>query len=237
MWLLLASLAVAQIQPAADVAQGQRWYNMHCAACHGLGGDGGRGANLATPKLRHAADDPALFDVISRGIPGTEMPRSLLTPEQVRQVAAYVRSLGRVVESPAQGDARRGEQIFLGKGNCRNCHTIRGYGGSIGPDLTDIGARSSPGYLRRSLTEPNADVPAGFRRIRAAGRDGRRVEGIRVNEDTFSIQIRDLSGRVHSLWKADLTQLEKDRQSLMPGYQTLSTAELDDLAAYLISLQ
>ncbi len=61
---------------------------------------------------------------------------------------------------------------------------------------------------------------------------------MRVNEDDFTLQLRDDAGRFHSLDKRDLKSLEKRRQmSLMPGYaDALSEAELDDLVAYLASL-
>jgi len=60
-----------------------------------------------------------------------------------------------------------------------------------------------------------------------------------VNEDTFSIQVRDLSGQVHSYWKRDLAELQKDRgKSPMPGYRgKLQPADIDDLVAYMSSLE
>jgi mono/diheme cytochrome c family protein len=65
------------------------------------------------------------------------------------------------------------------------------------------------------------------------------VRGIRVNEDTFSIQVRDQAGKFYSLRKADLELLEKQTgKSLMPSFSTrLTQAELTDLVAYLASLQ
>src|SRR5262245_56752220 len=57
-----------------DQARGKRLFEAHCARCHGIEGGGGTGANLRRPKLRHAADDESLFDLIRSGIPGTGMP-------------------------------------------------------------------------------------------------------------------------------------------------------------------
>ena len=56
-----------------------------------------------------------------------------------------------------------------------------------------------------------------------------------MNEDSFSIQIRDLSGRFYSFRKADLKELKKLRgKTPMPSYERgLTTEELDDLVAYL----
>ena len=79
-----------------DTEQGKRLYESLCGSCHGPQGNGGRGANLAQPRLRRATDDRALASIIRRGIRGTEMPGSPLTPSQVSNVAAYVKTLGRV---------------------------------------------------------------------------------------------------------------------------------------------
>ena len=228
--MLAADAGLAQ----SDPAEGERLYTHHCAHCHGLRGDGGRGASLARPRLRHAPYEPALIGVITRGIPGTEMPRTALSPRQVRLVAAYVRTLGRAaLDTPPPGDPVRGQRLYETKGNCGPCH------GAAGPDLTAIGARSSPAYLRASLVDPEAEVPPGFLQVRIAARDGRRITGVRVNEDTFSIQVRDLAGGVQSFWKSELAELHKDwGRSPMPSYRAVFTsAEIDDLVAYLVSLQ
>jgi putative heme-binding domain-containing protein len=221
-----------------DVARGAKLFQAQCAYCHGPGGDGGRGANLARPKLRHAPDDKSLFRVINSGIPDTGMPGNAMSAQEVWQVVGFVRSLGRVTHKPLPGNTSRGERIYAAQG-CANCHTIAGHGGPVGPDLSDIGARSSATYLNKALTEPEADVPNGFLQVRAVTRDGGLVTGVRVNEDAFSIQIRELNGRFYSFWKDELKELFKDwGKSPMPSYRnSLSQSQLDDLIAYLVSLE
>jgi putative heme-binding domain-containing protein len=185
----------------------------------------------------HAAQ--ALLEVIEHGIPGTEMPGHWFTPHEVSQVAAFVESLGRVAPQKIAGDPTRGERLYATKGGCSHCHTMNGRGGALGPDLTDIGARRSPSYLRESLVEPEAAVPDGFLQVELLTRDGRRIKGVRLNEDTFSIQIHDLAGNFHSFFRSELQQLNKQPgKSPMPSYQDTFTArELDDLVSYLDSLR
>jgi cytochrome c oxidase cbb3-type subunit 3 len=235
--LLAGAVAWGQTTPD-DLVQGQRLFGSQCAYCHGPRGDGGRGANLAVPRLRHASDDAALVQVISRGIPGTGMPASALSARQTRQVAAFVRTLGRVETQALSGDAARGRLVYEGKGACGRCHTMAGRGGGLGPDLSDAGARSSPQYLREALLDPEKEVPSGFLQVRVVTADGRRITGVRVNEDTFSLQLRDLSDQVQSFWKRELTEIHKDQgKSPMPAYRTvLEPAEVEDLVAYLASL-
>ena len=223
-----------------DIKRGEQLFMGQCAGCHGPKGEGGRGAVLAQPRLRHAADDESLFLVIRDGIKGTEMPAGYaLTTRETWQAAAYVRSLGRLAPEAVPGDATRGREIYRAKGNCSRCHIVNGEGGSLGPELTEIGARRSAGHLRAAVLDPETTLPEGFLQLRLVTRDGRRITGVRLNEDTFTIQVRDLGGRPYSFVKDDLKDLQKDiGKSPMPGFRgVLSATETDDLVAYLVSLR
>jgi putative heme-binding domain-containing protein len=243
--LLLLAFAWATAQPTAppkpnNLAQGKKLYNNQCALCHGIEGTGGRGPALNQPKLQRAVTEAELIKVISGGIPDTEMPEFwMMTEKEVRQVAAYVRSLGRVQQVKLRGDAARGKTIYETKGNCNACHVVRGEGGISGPELTEIGLRRSAAYLREALLTPNATLPDGFLLVTVTTADGQRVRGLRVNEDSFSIQLRDVSQQHHSFRKAELKELKKEfGVSTMPSYQDVFTAaELDDLIAYLAGLR
>jgi putative heme-binding domain-containing protein len=250
--LLLAGFALAcrllpgqeseLVQPKAtpeDRAEGQRIFGTQCSYCHGPKGEGGQGAVLALPQLSHAPDDLSLFRVIRDGIAGTKMPASALAPNQIWQVVAFVRVLGRVEAAKLTGDPARGRQIYATKGGCARCHTMGGHGGGIGPDLSDIGTRQNAAQVRTSLLDPDASVPLDFLQVRVVTKDGHSFTGVRVNEDSFSIQIRDLSNQFHSFWKSELTEISKEpRRSLMPSFRnTLTPGELDDLIAYLESPQ
>lgn len=223
---------------SAEMEQGKRLFESQCGSCHGPLGNGGKGANLAQPQLRRATDDQALLTIIRRGIPGTEMPGSFLTPSQVSSIAAYVKTLGRMEPEEIPGDVGRGEAVYASL-DCQVCHTLGGQGGILGPVLDDIGARRSAAHLRESLIEPEASLPNGFLQLRVVTKDGRALTGIRVNEDGFSVQFRDLTGRLHSFWKNELDTLEKQWQrSPMVSYGSRLTPEqTDDLVSYLVSLR
>lgn len=244
----VVSLPARPMASQDDLARGQDLFQEHCAVCHGPSGEGGRGPALAMPRLAHAQTDEELTWLIQYGVPGSAMPESRLEDDEIKHVAAWVRKLGQLPVQAGPGNVERGARLYRDKGGCVRCHSIKGYGGAIGPDLTEIGSRRGTVYLRTSLTEPEADVPTSSRHaislpenflLVEAERHGRRIVGVRVNEDAFSIQIRDLSGELHSLLKSDITALRKEwGKSPMPSYRSVfSEEELNDVVAFLASLR
>ena len=225
----------------ADLIRGEKLFQVHCARCHGPKGEGSRGPTLIRLRLVHAPDDAALLAVIDEGIRGTEMPggAEAMTRHEMLETAAFVRSLGKVPQQPVPGDPARGAEIYRTKGNCGACHSIAGEGGVAGPDLTQIGEMRSAAYLRESIVDPQAAVPEGYERLTVVPKAGASVTGVRVNEDSFSVQVRDDSGRSYSFWKADITRVDKPQsKSPMPSFKSqLSDTEVTDLVAYLASLK
>jgi len=89
-----------------------------------------------------------------------------------------------------------------------------------------------------SILDPNAEVLAENRYIRAVTRDGATVTGRILNEDTFSIQIIDSKERLKSLQKSDLSKFEFLKTSPMPSFRDkISGNDLTDLVGYLSSLK
>jgi len=146
------------------------------------------------------------------------------------------------------GSAEKGKAAYERLG-CSSCHVISGVGGNFGPELTNIGSRRAADYLRQAVAEPAAMLPRGssdvpgrgfneFLPVHIVTRVGKEVHGLRVNEDSFTIQVRDSGGHLYSFQKADVERLDKEfGKSLMPDYKAkLSGTELDDLVAYLSGL-
>jgi cytochrome c oxidase cbb3-type subunit 3 len=255
--LACAPLARAQPTPrpldtvsASDLEGGAAVYTMYCARCHGLDGSGGMGPPLARPRLRRASDDAAVIDILVNGVPGTAMMAAWsLSEREVVQVTAYVRSLGRRPAEALPGDPARGQSTYARAG-CATCHIVDGEGSGLGPDLSDVGTRRGSAFLRQSLLDPGVARPEravpyepygypAYVVVRAQPRGGAEVVGMRVNEDTFSIQLRDQQGRLHSFRKAELRDLRAEpATSLMPSYRdTLTAGEINDLVAYLMIRQ
>ncbi len=244
--LVLLAMALQPALGIEDIAVGKKLYAAQCSACHGPKGEGGRGSRLTTV----ARAPESLVSVIQNGIPGTEMPPAPLTDREIRDVAAFVRGLQRDSRQQTANGSSRGEEIYR-KSGCGACHAIGAEGGLLGPDLSGIGRRRVPDYLRRALLDPEADlpdtfaqyrwyivIPDNFLQVRLTTADGRQITAARINEDPFSIQVRDASGRVYSFWKEELKELHRDwGKSPMPSYKDkLTPAEIDDLVSYLSSL-
>ena len=249
--MLLPVLAAALLfaQSPADIQKGKQLFEGLCSRCHGFDGAGGEGPNLKRPTLTRAQDDEALRAIIRDGIPDRGMPRVRRTTDnEQRQLIAYVRSLGRTAAGNLVGDPQKGSAIYQ-RSNCASCHVIKGEGGTVGPELTIIGVQRGADYLRQAILDPGAAMPRGaqqiparnldeFLPVRVVTREGREVRGARINEDTFTIQLRDANNQFYSFRKADLRQIEKEfGKSLMPAYKDrLQASELNDLVAYLSAL-
>ena len=252
--LFLALAAAPQrlnaAQAVSDVEQGKKLFQGLCVTCHGFDGAGGEAPPLNRPRLTSAPDEESLRKVISQGIPNRGMPRvRLLTENELRQLVSYVRSLGQVPQPAPRGNAQKGGEVYASAG-CVSCHIVNGQGGSLGPALTEIGRLRGPQYLHQAVVDPAAVLPRGTLAVPGRGfteflpvlvvmRGGREVRGVRVNEDVFTIQVRDMTNAFHSFRKSEVETIRKEPdKSLMPSYaKRLNARELDDLVAYLSSLR
>ena len=241
---LLSAVPTAQDHsgqyPAADIAAGSRLYAANCAGCHGATGVGVGGIDLRRGRLPRAATDDALAALLATGIPGTGMPSFRLTPDEMRGLIAFVRAgLGADPNAPPikLGNAARGRAIFEGQGRCLSCHRVGTTGSWAGPELTDIGATRTPAAIHRSLVDPSGGMRPINRPVRAVTRDGVTITGRRLNEDTYTVQLVTVEGRLVSLTKGELRDWSVSPTSPMPSYKDQLSAEaLADLIAYLVSL-
>ncbi len=164
-----------------------------CAACHGPDGKGGRGPNLRERVYWHPLDDATIHDAVQKGIPGG-MPPANLPEEQVWQVVAYVRALTAPAIETARlvkGDPNAGEKLFWDRGECGNCHAIRGHGGFLGPDLTNIGETRALAQIREAILDPNASGYLNYRAVDVLLKTGKRLQGVTRDHTNYSLALQD----------------------------------------------
>jgi putative heme-binding domain-containing protein len=220
-----------------------------CSGCHGGAGRGGKGPDLTDARWIHGSTDADIANVIRNGVPKTTMKKmgEALKEEQIQTLIAYIRSLARAPGETTwkpyiPGDPAAGKKLFFdpkSKAPCAKCHTIGGEGGRIGPSLDRIASRRAPEYLMESILLPSQDIAPEFEAVAVATKDGKVITGLRINETNFSIQLNEENGRFHSFLKRDLDEVKVLKKSLMPDNfaEVLTTRELHDLFAYLMSLE
>src|SRR6266700_898089 len=72
-----------------SIRGGMALYRVRCADCHGLDASGYRGPDLMT-LLAGGATDERLFQTMRKGVPGTEMPSSTSTDDELLLIIAYL---------------------------------------------------------------------------------------------------------------------------------------------------
>jgi cytochrome c oxidase cbb3-type subunit 3 len=242
----------------AKMAQlGEFQFRANCAFCHGLGArGGGRGPDLTRARKKHGSADADLFHTINDGVPGTAMPPNGatqqgvgMTPEEIWQVITYIRSVEKKASAESTGDASHGRTLFYGASACSSCHMMNGKGGRLGPDLTAAGSARSIDYLVESVRKPSRRLAQGiseamkefsqeYETVNVVTAEGSKLQGVVLNEDSFTVQMMDSREQIHSFEKDKLKSFEKTRESLMPAYdaKTLSDKDLQDIIAYMLSV-
>lgn len=238
--------AAAQENPfttSVDARMGERLFRAQCGRCHGrdaTGNDETGAPDLTTGTFANASSDAGLFDVIRDGIDGTAMIgiSTRASDQTVWQIISYVNSLNLDPDDYAlSGDVSAGQQIYNGKGSCANCHMVNGSGGRRGPDLSTVANRRDPDELRSDLLSPDEEVAPRWWTIRITRPDGSVIEGLRMNEDTFTVRIMDEDENLWHFVKSNVRSSERVTTSTMPSSENLTQTEVDDLVAYLFSLR
>src|SRR5579862_905892 len=230
-----------------SIAAGKALFEGTCANCHGIDGSGANGPNIRDAGTRLGPE--ALYQTLHTGVMGSGMPSfASLGEDKLWELVDYVSSFGQAGGAAASGDPQKGKIVY-GSHGCADCHMIDGQGGSSGPDLSKVGTVRSASLLRNVLLDPGANIPIGdnlqeraqypaYSMYRVIMKNGKELLGTRVDEDSFTIQLRDATGSIHSIQKFDVKQIGPDPgKSFMPTYKgKLTDEQLNDLVAYLASL-
>jgi putative heme-binding domain-containing protein len=222
-----------------DIEYGARLFSTHCINCHGENGDLVPQVNLRSGQFPRSPSDRDLGDNIRNGLPGTAMVPTGYTDTEITALVAYVRNIGKVdLGAIKLGDPVRGQALFEGKGDCDSCHRVHGKGPRYAPELSQIGAIRSASQLEKSLLgAPGGLIPIN-RPVRIVTRDGTVINGRRLNEDRYTVQLVDDRERLLSLDKSTLREYTILSTSAMPTYgEILNEDERADLLAYLLSLK
>jgi putative heme-binding domain-containing protein len=232
--------------PRTTTDRGADLFKTTCKVCHGEAGIGSVGPALRGAKFTKAYVHKAM----SEGRPGTMMPTfaKTFTAAQINDVAAYVASLQTAASAGPSGGLRgdpvAGEMVFFARDarSCYVCHTYRGRGGNVGPELTSRVASLSPKDLfQRIIVVPHRSSDPAYATTKLTTRVGMIITGIKAGETADAVQFYDTSSlppTLRTIPKKDIVGLEaQGRQPVMPDdyASRLTLQQLLDIVSFLKS--
>jgi alcohol dehydrogenase (cytochrome c) len=102
---LTIGLILVARSAAAQPASGAALFGEQCSTCHGADARGLNGPNLIT-FLASGATDERVLQTIRNGVPGTAMPASRATDQELRQMLAHLKSLAAPPAAGVEASAR-----------------------------------------------------------------------------------------------------------------------------------
>lgn len=165
--------------------------------------------------------------------PWLPKPAKIEIPRPQPEVEALI-ATRRAAFAKAKPDVTKGELVF--KANCAVCHTIKGVGGLIGPQLDGIGTRGAD-RLIEDVLDPNRNVDAHFHLHQLKLRDGSTATGFVRGEVGQVTILVDAANNEQRVAKGDIAEDIELPQSLMPLTfgQTIPADAFNDLIGWLLT--
>ncbi|MBI2368737.1 MAG: c-type cytochrome [Deltaproteobacteria bacterium] len=140
------------------------------------------------------------------------------------------------------GNPAKGEALFYaprGSAACGKCHSIKGKGGHVGPELTTVAGKRTVDQIVESILEPSKVIVSGYESILIITKDQRHLTGILKGEDGAGIEVMDKDGGIQKVPKNQIQTRALQTTSIMPGNfcEILTVEDLQNLLAYLITLK
>ena len=132
------------------------------------------------------------------------------------------------------GDPGHGEEVF--QSACLGCHILKGEGGNVGPDLSNIGTKGLK-YISESILLPASSFTPGYETFVVVDKGGRKYVGIKTKDDPTGVDIILENGEVASIPRGDIKEITEDKnKSLMPEdlIEALTVKDYQDVLAYMI---
>jgi putative membrane-bound dehydrogenase-like protein len=136
-----------------------------------------------------------------------------------------------------KGDSTNGRKLFSSL--CIQCHTVRGEGGMVGPDLSTVGAQFSRRELAESILFPSKAVREGYQSVNVETKNGDSFSGLLKGETAEELTLVDAAAQLQRIPKKEVASRKLSELSLMPEglHAALTLSEFADLVAYIESLR
>jgi quinoprotein glucose dehydrogenase len=187
------------------------------------------------------------LDKLSRGAVPNELYLDIIEAaskrpalkEKTEQILASIGAnspLKDLVVSLYGGNAAEGRKIFFERADvsCMRCHKIKGEGGEVGPDLSDIGKRQPREYIAESIAFPNKQIAKGFESVLVSLKNGTAYAGIVKSEDSNNLVVNSPEDGIVTIRKADIQSRNLGLSAMPEGMAALlGRKDLRDLIEFL----
>ncbi len=248
------------------VTEGAILFAKNCSVgyCHGKEGRAGRGPRLRGRTFSNRYLYRIIEEGIPASSMGGW--KEVLTEAQIGALVAYIRSLAEPQPAPGvissigsavapaptaakwtpqtpalAGDPILGRELFFestqNSHNCGSCHQVDGRGGTVGPDLTSLSARSAASILL-DIVFPDAVLLDRWKLIEVQTVDGEKLEALHVGDSTRRVKLYDVSSSppvLRAIKKEKIQSTKPLRRSAMPADygERYTLRQLLDLVSYL----
>lgn len=134
------------------------------------------------------------------------------------------------------GDYERGRSLFFGERlKCGSCHRLRGEGGSVGPDLSNLIHRDRDSVLR-DITDPNALINPDHVAYNITLADGGAMSALLRSQTDTGLRLIAADGREYAYNRNAVSAIEPSAVSLMPTglLEGLDERRVADLLTFLL---
>lgn len=145
-------------------------------------------------------------------------------------------SSDRIVPELAGGNWLHGKRIYFSdQVACYKCHRVRGEGGKLGPDLSNLVFRDYASVLR-DIASPSATINPEHLAYNVELKSGDGLAGVLLSDVTNEVVLGVVSGESVHVAKKQLSSMKPSALSLMPEglLQTLNSQQLKDLMTFLL---
>jgi putative heme-binding domain-containing protein len=140
-----------------------------------------------------------------------------------------------------EGDANRGRLIFFqsSAAQCNSCHTVQGFGGATGPELSNIGKKYERKALLETILDPSKAIAPEYVPYVLETTGGQVYAGFLVERTQKRVTLKDIKNQSIQVASDEVAALVQQQKSLMPELvlSEVTAQDAADLLAFLTSLK
>jgi putative heme-binding domain-containing protein len=176
-----------------------------------------------------ASTDSQVRDLFERFVPDDQRVKRLGSVIKAEQILAL------------KGNAARGKELFFKSAGlqCINCHRVVGTGSTLGPDLSQIGKKSTRAQILESILEPSKSIDPKYVTHLVETTDGKVHTGLLAEKTESEVVLKTVGDKEVRIPASKVSVLAPQRNSLMPELllRDLTAEQAADLLEFLASLK